>query len=209
METGYCSEDMKEKLLCLFCRGCVEGRDHIFFRCGFSYRIWREILKQFGKRWWNGEVLSLEAVVYHIWKHGNDVRHGNALKSEEQILKIIINWEIRTLIMGIGKFKRSEINKELCRRWGLHDKILCEWNYSVLNRALWFLVLLSAKFRKVVGTVGCVAVLAAKSGLHWIISSCFVLKEILKRLLCFLKTTMIVRRDIRIGYIWYFFLFQF
>jgi hypothetical protein len=83
------------------------------------------ILKQFGKRWWNGEVLSFEAVVYHIWKHRNDVRHSNnVLKSNEQILKII-SWEIRTLLMRIGKFKRSKINKELCRRWD-RDKILHE-----------------------------------------------------------------------------------
>jgi hypothetical protein len=59
--------------------------------------------------------LALGAVVYHIWKHRNDVRHGNVLKSEEQILKIIV-WEIMTRIMGIGKFKRCEINEKICGR---------------------------------------------------------------------------------------------
>jgi len=32
-------------------------------------------------------------VVYYIWKHRNNIRYGNVLKSEGQILKLI-DWEI-------------------------------------------------------------------------------------------------------------------
>lgn len=88
--------------------------------------IWEEVM-EWGSAELRGKSLhvilcksALETVVYHIWKHRNDDRHRNVLKSKEQILKII-DWEIRTRIMGIGKFKRSEINKMLCGRWGLQD----------------------------------------------------------------------------------------
>lgn len=34
----------KGDVLCVFCRSNVGGRDHMFFQCGFSKRIWREVL---------------------------------------------------------------------------------------------------------------------------------------------------------------------
>jgi hypothetical protein len=27
-------------VLCVFCRSCIEGRDHLFFQCGFSKLFW-------------------------------------------------------------------------------------------------------------------------------------------------------------------------
>jgi len=30
--------------LCPFCRSRMESREHLFFDCGFSYRIWKELL---------------------------------------------------------------------------------------------------------------------------------------------------------------------
>jgi hypothetical protein len=134
------------------------------------------ILKQFGKRWWKGEILSLEAVVYHIWKHRNDVRHSNnVLKSNEQILKII-SWEIRTLLLwGL----ESSIGLKLIRSFAGDGA--AEIKYFVSRITLFWtelqcLVLLFAKFRKVVGIVGCVAFLAAESrliSLHYIVVALF------------------------------------
>lgn len=43
--------------------------------------------------------LALGAAYYNIWKHRNDIRHGNKLNSEEQILKRI-DWEVRTRNTG-------------------------------------------------------------------------------------------------------------
>lgn len=31
---------------CVFCRGCIESREHLFFECGYSRRLWRELLKK-------------------------------------------------------------------------------------------------------------------------------------------------------------------
>jgi hypothetical protein len=30
--------------LCPFCRGYLESREHLFFECGFSFRIWKNLL---------------------------------------------------------------------------------------------------------------------------------------------------------------------
>jgi hypothetical protein len=32
--------------LCLYCRSCIEGKDHMFFAYGFGRRIWREVANQ-------------------------------------------------------------------------------------------------------------------------------------------------------------------
>jgi hypothetical protein len=37
--------------------------------------------------------LVLGAVVYHLWKRRNDLKHGNVASSEDQMLKRI-DWEI-------------------------------------------------------------------------------------------------------------------
>jgi hypothetical protein len=31
---------------CLFCRNFIEGRDPLFFDCGFSKRLWREVMQK-------------------------------------------------------------------------------------------------------------------------------------------------------------------
>ena len=32
--------------MCLDCRSCIEGRDHLFFASGFGERIWREVMNK-------------------------------------------------------------------------------------------------------------------------------------------------------------------
>jgi hypothetical protein len=55
--------------------------------------------------------------VYNILKLLNDLKHGNVPHTEDQILKRI-DWEIRTRIKGVGKFKESVSNAFLWCRWG-------------------------------------------------------------------------------------------
>jgi hypothetical protein len=33
-------------VLCPFCQGCIESREHLYFQCGFSCRIWRVALQK-------------------------------------------------------------------------------------------------------------------------------------------------------------------
>jgi hypothetical protein len=39
--------------------------------------------------------LCFEAVIYHIWRHRNDLQHGTTPKSEEVIVASIL-WEVRS-----------------------------------------------------------------------------------------------------------------
>jgi hypothetical protein len=76
--------------LCPFCRGCMESSEHLFFKCGFSRRIWRKLMEicledNPVEDWedisvWCGtdlsrdcfksrlRILCLGAAVYRIWK---------------------------------------------------------------------------------------------------------------------------------------------
>jgi hypothetical protein len=40
-----CSWGFNGNVSCLFCHACVESRDHLFFSCGFSRRIWYTIMR--------------------------------------------------------------------------------------------------------------------------------------------------------------------
>jgi hypothetical protein len=48
--------------------------------------------------------LCLGAVIYHIWRHRNDIQHGNTPKSEEAIVANIM-WEIRSRMLAKGSLR--------------------------------------------------------------------------------------------------------
>jgi hypothetical protein len=62
--------------------------------------------------------LCLGAVIYHIWRHRNDIQHGNTPKSEEAIVANIM-WEIRSTMLAKGKFKNLSKHLALVYRWNL------------------------------------------------------------------------------------------
>jgi hypothetical protein len=130
---------------CVFCRNGVETRDHIFFMCSFSARIWKNCMQRCndlapsldwqrvlneGCRTWKKKTMAgvlcrlvLSSVVYNIWKARNAIKYQNAPKSEEQILKQIF-WEVRSRIFGRGKFKKSRENVKFCHLWNVDVAIL-------------------------------------------------------------------------------------
>jgi hypothetical protein len=57
--------------------------------------------------------LAFGIVIFHLWKQKNDIRDGNVVRSEEQILKRIDS-EMCTQIMGACKFKKSAENVAIC-----------------------------------------------------------------------------------------------
>jgi len=94
--------------LCPFCRSKLENREHLFFKCSFSTRLWKDLMASClvsnpVEAWeavvkWSvaalkGDslksrlcILSLGAVVCHLWKHRNDLIYGNIPSTEEAIL---------------------------------------------------------------------------------------------------------------------------
>jgi hypothetical protein len=122
--------------LCLFCRGCIESSDHLFFKCGFSKRIWKKLMKLCHVenpfedwddiRAWCGTVLTrdcfnilcLGAATYHIWKQRNAILHSNSILTEEAIIGRI-KWEVKARMIAKGNFQRSMENSRLATLWNL------------------------------------------------------------------------------------------
>jgi hypothetical protein len=127
------------------CRHSLESRDHLFFECSFSFRIWRDalsrcnvpnppnawidILRLGGSDWkkktMHGNLcrLVLSSSVYHLWKNRNEIKHGGTPKTEEQILKSVV-WDVRTRIFGGGKFQKNVANVLLCKKWNINEEML-------------------------------------------------------------------------------------
>jgi superfamily II helicase len=62
--------------------------------------------------------LCLGAAAYHLWRHRNDILHGNSLSSEEQIVAKI-KWDVRACILSTGSYKKSLENMQLASLWNL------------------------------------------------------------------------------------------
>ncbi|XP_059441594.1 uncharacterized protein LOC132173929 isoform X2 [Corylus avellana] len=136
----------KGEVQCCFCHSQLETRDHIFFECSFSSRVWKycmfrckidmppviwDDLVQLGCNKWGKNSLKclicqlvLGSVVYNLWRTRNELRHDDVPKTEEQLLKQIF-WEIRTRIAVKRGFPRTRENLLLCSLWNLPSAILC------------------------------------------------------------------------------------
>jgi hypothetical protein len=126
---------------CLFCHGFQESRDHIFFQCSFSRRIWKAIMAECSfpnppidwesvAEWsvvvlhgkglkFNLGKLCFGAFVYQLWKQRNALLHGRIPKSEEAII-MQIKWEVKSRTLAKGSFKRIDKHIDLVYRWSLH-----------------------------------------------------------------------------------------
>jgi len=141
------------KLLCwgfqgdvkgVFCRHGIEDKDHLFFSCGFSSRIWYHVIElccvlnppicwdvvvSLGLQEWMGKTMKaylcwsvFGSTIYNIWRNRNALRHGNNPWSEDKLLQQI-KWEVKIRFISQGKFKKTCGNDILCSSWGI-DGIL-------------------------------------------------------------------------------------
>jgi len=132
--------DYGGNLICPFCYGCIESRDHLFFSCSFSCTVWKILLFAClisdprqewddvvelssvalkGKEIWTTLYrLCFGAAVYHIWRQRNDLLHGTVPRTEEQIVAYIC-WEVKTKIMASCRIMDSASNKRLIQEWNL------------------------------------------------------------------------------------------
>lgn len=135
----------KGRQVVFFCRNSVEDRNHIFFQCSFSKRLWRNSMEScnvvgpplfwddvitMGLHNWRKKTLLayvcrlvFGATIYHLWKTRNEIQYGGLPWTEDQILQRI-QFEVRTRVLGKGKFKRNPSNLELCCNWGFHNCVL-------------------------------------------------------------------------------------
>lgn len=130
---------------CFFCRNGVESREHLFFSCSFSSRIWKtcmnrcfyqhppldwqSVLEEACRKWRTKKLqgvlckLILRSTVYHIWRTRNEIKAKGHPKTEEQLLRLIF-WEVRNRISGKGKFIKSMENVAICQMWNLDESLL-------------------------------------------------------------------------------------
>jgi hypothetical protein len=121
----------KGDVKCFFCHNQIETREHLFFECSFSYRIWKFLMSQcsvdnppviwdevmqLGISNWGSRTLKsflcrlgLSSVIYHLWCTRNEINHSGQPNTEEQILKKVL-WEVRARIVGKGKFPKTREN---------------------------------------------------------------------------------------------------
>jgi len=62
--------------------------------------------------------LGWEATIYHIWKQCNNIRHDSQIYTEEKNIVAQIRWEVRTKLISIGSFKRTQENEALLWKFG-------------------------------------------------------------------------------------------
>jgi hypothetical protein len=91
--------------------------------------IWDDIVQQGCSNWGHKTLkcllclLVLGSVVYDIWCTRNELKHAGQPSTEEQLPKKIL-WEIKTIIVGKGRFPRTRENLILCSLWNLPAEFL-------------------------------------------------------------------------------------
>jgi hypothetical protein len=146
LSTGDClaSWGFNGNVQCLFCRNGMDSCEHLFFECSFSHCIWKvgmhrcivdntprwEEVMSLGSRNWKGNSLHatlcklvLSSSVYNLWSSRNEIKHNGHPKTEEQLLMVIF-WEVRSRILGKGKFPKSQANVVICQAWNILADLL-------------------------------------------------------------------------------------
>ncbi|KAL4279936.1 hypothetical protein GQ457_03G009480 [Hibiscus cannabinus] len=125
--------------LCGNCRVSQETRNHLFFECHFSRRVWGMILQKcFINRnvmCWDEEIrwavtmlkgkslvvvilkLALGAFVYRIWEERNFRQFRNTVRSIEDIVNCI-KQDVCIRISG-EHIRTDDVNRGLCAAWGI------------------------------------------------------------------------------------------
>ncbi|GKF73072.1 RNA-directed DNA polymerase, eukaryota, reverse transcriptase zinc-binding domain protein [Tanacetum coccineum] len=138
MEKWQTIDDLK----CALCKRCADSHDHLFFKCEFDLKVWKEMLKKSsnlqgmtslveivniisnGRNKNNiGMVvnkLMLAATVYFLWQERNQRAFINESRSEEIVCKIIIE-QVRNKLLSLKIKKSSNVIKE-AKKWNLQWK---------------------------------------------------------------------------------------
>jgi hypothetical protein len=131
--------------LCKLCFACQESKEHLFFCCSFSRRIWSSVLAnclildpladwdslcQWCVDHLKGSSLlatiyklCFGSPVYHLWRHQNDLEHGNLLRTEEVLIRQI-KWDVRSRLLGRCSAKKFENSMTLVVKWGLQPLLV-------------------------------------------------------------------------------------
>jgi hypothetical protein len=98
------SRDVK----CIFCKHVIEHRDHLFFACDYSSRIWQQVMILcsvlnpptcwedvvfLGLEEWKGKTMKaylcrlvFASTIYNIWRNQNALIHNNNPCTEKKLI---------------------------------------------------------------------------------------------------------------------------
>ncbi|KAL9810229.1 putative reverse transcriptase zinc-binding domain-containing protein [Arabidopsis thaliana] len=95
---------------CIFCKNPNETRDHLFFQCVYTRKVWNGLIKgllldKYSDRWQDIILMLtrkdfdttksfilgyvLQNSIHSIWRERNDRRHGEDPSNEERLIKFI------------------------------------------------------------------------------------------------------------------------
>lgn len=106
--------------VCLLCNAAAESRDHLFFRCPYTWDLWQIIAAKCGlisERDWNDSILQLQqlqgnrlrkrltyigwlAAIYWSWNERNNRLHCKQLKTVDSLFRVL-DRQIRDKILSM------------------------------------------------------------------------------------------------------------
>jgi hypothetical protein len=67
--------------------------------------------------------LCFGATIYQLWRHRNDLLHGNSPRSEEALIKQV-KWEVRSRLLARCSAKKIVNSFLLFQKWSLQSLLL-------------------------------------------------------------------------------------
>ncbi|OMO64389.1 hypothetical protein CCACVL1_21795 [Corchorus capsularis] len=124
------------QLDCVLCGQHSDCRDHIFFACDYSKKLWERILKacrltrsidnwQYELQWATSRLkgksllsLVLKLACYGIWRERNTRIFQRKMHTVEQSFQLIVE-SIRLRLLGLKNVAKDPINIFICNSWHL------------------------------------------------------------------------------------------
>lgn len=104
----------RDVLKCSVCNSCVDSHQHLFFECGFSEKVWKEVrnkgsliggchdlnsvinvIADGGNKnniWSVVNKLLIAATVYFLWNERNKRMFQNVKRNEEEVISVIYKY---------------------------------------------------------------------------------------------------------------------
>nr|GEX14201.1 hypothetical protein [Tanacetum cinerariifolium] len=126
-------------LKCALCKSCADLHEHLFFKCAYTLKVWKEMLKKTNNLQNKNQLMKvvdiiskarnrnsirmvikklvLAATVYFLWQERNQRLFRNEIRTEEVICKVISE-QVRHQLISLRVKKSTNVIKE-ATKWNL------------------------------------------------------------------------------------------
>jgi hypothetical protein len=84
--------------------------------------------------------LCFGATIYHLWRHRNDLLHGNTPRLEELLVQQV-KWEVSSRLIARCSAKKIVNSMLLVRKWNYSNYFMCN---SVCCFICWFVAIVNS-----------------------------------------------------------------